>query len=92
MRTEHAKTKVDIAIIGGGIGGLALAIGLQQYGHIRVKLYEAATEFPEIGGMSQIILQWRCNGVRWHCKKRLTVFSWSVLRSQCYPSNESHSP
>lgn len=56
MRTEHLKTPVDIAIVGGGIGGLALAIGLQQYGHIRVKVYEAATKFSEIGGMFQMFL------------------------------------
>lgn len=41
---------IDIAIVGGGIGGLALSIGLQQYRHIRVTIYEAATQFSEIGG------------------------------------------
>lgn len=39
---------VTITIIGGGIGGLALAIGLIQRG-ISVQIYEAAQEFTEIG-------------------------------------------
>lgn len=41
---------IQIAIIGGGIGGLALSIGLQKYSHIQVKIYEAASKFEEIGG------------------------------------------
>ena len=38
----------DIAIIGGGIGGLALCIGLLKQ-HIPVHVYEAAPAFAEIG-------------------------------------------
>jgi 2-polyprenyl-6-methoxyphenol hydroxylase-like FAD-dependent oxidoreductase len=37
-----------IAIVGGGIGGLALALGLQQRG-LACDVYEAATEVKEIG-------------------------------------------
>jgi salicylate hydroxylase len=37
-----------IAIVGGGLGGLALAIGLLKHG-IHVHIYEAAAEFAEIG-------------------------------------------
>lgn len=37
-----------IAIIGGGIGGVALAIGLLNRG-VRVQIYEAAPAFTEIG-------------------------------------------
>lgn len=59
IHTEDAKTAVDIAIIGGGIGGLALAIGLQQYDHVRVKVYEAAAKFSEIGGMFSAFLSWK---------------------------------
>ncbi|OAQ96992.1 hypothetical protein LLEC1_02657 [Akanthomyces lecanii] len=40
---------IDVAIIGGGIGGLALSIGLQQYSHINVRIFEAAPQFFEIG-------------------------------------------
>ncbi|OAA73216.1 mannitol 1-phosphate dehydrogenase [Cordyceps fumosorosea ARSEF 2679] len=40
---------IDVAIIGGGIGGLSLAIGLQQYSHINVRVFEAAPQFFEIG-------------------------------------------
>jgi salicylate hydroxylase len=47
---ESIQEPISIAVIGGGIGGLALSIGLQQYRHIRVKVYEAAPSFSEIGG------------------------------------------
>ncbi|RFU24930.1 hypothetical protein B7463_g11405, partial [Scytalidium lignicola] len=49
MDSIQEQEPIDIAIVGGGIGGLALAIGLLQYGHIRVKIYEAASKFSEIG-------------------------------------------
>lgn len=42
---------IDVAIVGGGIGGLALTIGLLQYPHVRVRVYEAASQFSEIGGI-----------------------------------------
>lgn len=38
----------SIAIVGGGIGGLALAIGLRHHG-ISVQIYEACPAFAEIG-------------------------------------------
>lgn len=44
------RKPIDVAIIGGGIGGLALSIGLQQYSHIRVRIFESAPQFFEIGG------------------------------------------
>jgi salicylate hydroxylase len=45
-----ADTKaIDIAVIGGGFGGLAVAIGLQKYPHINVQVYEGAEKFAEIG-------------------------------------------
>ncbi|KAF2760868.1 FAD/NAD(P)-binding domain-containing protein [Pseudovirgaria hyperparasitica] len=43
------KKPLSIAIIGGGIAGLALAIGLQNHGHADTKIYEAAPAFGEIG-------------------------------------------
>ncbi|KAH6605468.1 hypothetical protein Trco_007175 [Trichoderma cornu-damae] len=49
MRSIQEQEPIDIAIVGGGIGGLALAIGLQQYSQIRIKIYEAASKFSEIG-------------------------------------------
>lgn len=38
-----------VAIVGGGIGGVLLAIGLQKHAHIDYQLYEAAPSFGEIG-------------------------------------------
>ncbi|KAK1244298.1 hypothetical protein MKX07_003097 [Trichoderma sp. CBMAI-0711] len=49
MGSVGDREQVDVAIVGGGIGGLALAIGLQQHGHIRTDIYEAAFKFSEIG-------------------------------------------
>ncbi|KAF2814505.1 FAD/NAD(P)-binding domain-containing protein [Mytilinidion resinicola] len=40
---------VSVAIAGGGIGGLCLAIGLLQYSHLNISIYEAAREFKGIG-------------------------------------------
>jgi salicylate hydroxylase len=50
MGSTLPREEIHIAIVGGGIGGLALAIGLQQYNHIQVKIYESAVKFSEIGG------------------------------------------
>ena len=40
---------VEVAIVGGGFAGLALAIGLQHVPHINVHVYEGAHKFSEIG-------------------------------------------
>ena len=40
---------INIAIVGGGFGGLALLIGLQKYPHINAHVYESARQFAEIG-------------------------------------------
>lgn len=48
--TESSKpTAFSVAVVGGGIGGLALALGLLKYDHIDVQIYEAAHSFGEIG-------------------------------------------
>ncbi|WP_130802415.1 salicylate 1-monooxygenase [Acinetobacter ihumii] len=41
--------KLRVAIVGGGIAGLALAANLFRYKHLDVILYEAAPQFSEIG-------------------------------------------
>ena len=43
------KIAYKVAVIGGGICGLALTIGLLKYEHIDVQIYEAAPSFGEIG-------------------------------------------
>ena len=42
-------TAFSVAIVGGGIGGLVLALGLLKYPHIDVQVYESAPSFGEIG-------------------------------------------
>ena len=42
-------TAFSVAVVGGGIGGLSLAIGLLKHSHIDVQIYEAAPSFGEIG-------------------------------------------
>ncbi|KAH8602261.1 hypothetical protein B0O99DRAFT_657989 [Bisporella sp. PMI_857] len=45
---EATKKNYNIAIVGGGIGGLCLSIGLLRKG-ISIQIYEAAHAFAEIG-------------------------------------------
>jgi len=46
--TGCSKTPVSLAIVGGGIAGLSLAITLLQY-DVDLTIYEAAPHFGEIG-------------------------------------------
>lgn len=46
---KSTERPVRVAIIGGGIGGLCLALGLLKYSHLDVQVYEAASTFTEIG-------------------------------------------
>lgn len=44
-----AQKPIDVAVIGGGMGGLCAAIGFLKHSHLRVQIYEAAHHFSEIG-------------------------------------------
>lgn len=47
---DLAPKPINVAIIGGGLAGLALTIGLLPYSqHIKITIYEAAAEFAEVG-------------------------------------------
>ena len=46
---NHNRECIQVAVIGGGIGGLCLALGLQKYSHLDVHIYEAAPAIHEIG-------------------------------------------
>lgn len=58
---EDALVKLDVTIVGAGLGGLATAIALTRRGH-RVTMYEAAPEIAEIGagiqGWWPILFDW----------------------------------
>jgi hypothetical protein len=47
--TTPPPKPIHIAIIGAGVSGLALAIRLLKYPHIKITIYEAAPAFEEIG-------------------------------------------
>ncbi|KAJ3565168.1 hypothetical protein NPX13_g7600 [Xylaria arbuscula] len=41
--------KIEVAIVGGGIAGLALAAGLVKKPHLNVRVYEAVEEYSDVG-------------------------------------------
>ena len=47
--SSPAPANLNIAIIGGGIGGICLALGLLKHPHINVQIYEAAPVWVQIG-------------------------------------------
>jgi salicylate hydroxylase len=49
MSQTKAESALRIAIIGGGIGGTALALALSTYKNIECTIYESRPEFGEIG-------------------------------------------
>ena len=44
-----SQNGLDVAIVGGGMAGLSLAIGLLKHPNIKLTIYEAAHHFGEIG-------------------------------------------
>ncbi|THH30135.1 hypothetical protein EUX98_g4064 [Antrodiella citrinella] len=49
MTSTSGPPRLRIAIVGGGIGGLCLAVALSKHADLQVDLYEAAGRFSEIG-------------------------------------------
>ena len=49
MASPPTPELLHIAIIGGGVGGLSFAIGLQKYPHISFTIYESHASFGDIG-------------------------------------------
>lgn len=47
--SSPAPENLSIAIIGGGIGGICLALGLLKHPHINVQIYEAAPKWIQLG-------------------------------------------
>ncbi|KAI1922732.1 hypothetical protein LOZ65_003415 [Ophidiomyces ophidiicola] len=60
MPSQSGWRQLDIAIVGGGIGGLAAAISLRRAGH-KVTIYERADFVGEVGAS----ISCAANGTRW---------------------------
>jgi len=60
MTTNPNFKTVDVAIVGGGIGGIATAISLRRQGH-KVTIYERADFVGEVGAS----ISCAANGTRW---------------------------
>lgn len=52
MAYAYDPKKINVAVVGGGIGGLCTAIGLLKYPHLNVQIYEAAHKFSEVSARS----------------------------------------
>jgi salicylate hydroxylase len=78
---------IEIAIVGGGIVGVVLAAGL-VHRNIRVKLYEQARNFSEIGAG----IGFTANTVR--CMEQINPSVVTALRSggAVNPSLDEHDP
>jgi len=60
MPSTSGWRQLDIAVIGGGIGGLAAAVSLRRAGH-KVTIYERADFAGEVGAS----ISCAANGTRW---------------------------
>lgn len=60
MTSARGWRSLDVAIVGGGIGGLAAAISLRRSGH-KVTVYERADFVGEVGAS----ISCAANGTRW---------------------------
>ena len=49
MSSSKPAARLSVGIVGGGIGGVALAIGLSRYRDLEITLFESAPAFSEIG-------------------------------------------
>ncbi|KAK6218267.1 hypothetical protein LQW54_002794 [Pestalotiopsis sp. IQ-011] len=43
------KGKINVAVAGGGIAGLALAVGLVKQPHVEVRVYESVPQYRDVG-------------------------------------------
>jgi salicylate hydroxylase len=52
---QEDGTRLRVGVIGGGLGGLSLAIGLQQHSHLDVHIYETKEKIAEVGAAVTIV-------------------------------------
>lgn len=81
---EMPTPKFTVAIIGGGITGLSLAIELGKYPDVAVHLYEAASRFGELG------VGLRFSPRSWNVFEKLGVDQELLKFTNMRPSNEEH--
>lgn len=57
--------KIKVAVIGGGIAGLALTTQLVKLRHLDVHLYESAPQFSEIGAGISLVRMLLKQSIYW---------------------------
>ncbi|KAJ7581783.1 FAD/NAD-P-binding domain-containing protein, partial [Mycena floridula] len=90
--------KFSVAIVGGGIGGVTLAVALSKYPDIKFNLYESAAAFEEIGAgvgiFARSVLALEDLGIAPALEEINTPFtdserSWDYRKANVYPTGLS---
>jgi hypothetical protein len=85
MQSQHSFKTLDVAIIGGGLGGFAAAISLRRQGH-RVTVYEKRDIAAEVGNSISCAKSEDGRLSNLHCSKLMSMLSRALVRRRSMAS------